>query len=192
MNPVHERGSAGVEALRTRGGENMPTATKRRPTARKSTKRASSKRTTTRRANDPITILRKDHREAEELIQRLEDSKSPGTRRRQTVDQLVAALTLHMDLEERLLYPLARKELGAEEAKEAMVEHQLARDGLKKLKQLVDAPGFGAAVDMVKGGIKHHVKDEETEMFPKLKKKVDRTTLLAIGDQIAAAKRSRG
>ena len=137
---------------------------------------------------DPITLLRKDHREAEELIKRLEESKNPGPRRRQTVEQLVAALTLHMDIEERLLYPLVRATLGADEVAEAEVEHELAREGLRKLAELVDAPGFGAAVDMVKGGVKHHVKDEESEMFPKLKKRVDRATLAEVGDQIEAAK----
>jgi hemerythrin superfamily protein len=141
---------------------------------------------------DPTTLLRKDHREAEELIKRLEESKTPGPRRRQTVEQLVEALTLHMDIEERLVYPLARDVLGAEEVAEAEVEHTLAREGIRKLTELVDAPGFGAAVDMVKGGIKHHVKDEETEMFPKLKKRADRETLRRLGDDIEAAKRGAG
>jgi hemerythrin-like domain-containing protein len=166
----------------------MPTATKKRARAR----RPATSRPRTRRTHDPITLLRKDHREAEALIKRLEESKSPGARRRQTVDQLVAALSLHMDIEERLVYPLARRELGEEEAKEAEVEHRLAREGLQKLVELVDAPGFGAAVDMVKGGIKHHVKDEESEMFPKLKQRVDRSRLLEIGEQIVAAKAGRG
>jgi iron-sulfur cluster repair protein YtfE (RIC family) len=166
----------------------MATATKKRARARRPT----TNRPRTRSTHDPITLLRKDHREAEALIKRLEDSKSPGTRRRQTVDQLVAALTLHMEIEERLVYPLVRRELGEEEAKEAEVEHRLAREGLKKLVELVDAPGFGAAVDMVKGGIKHHVKEEESEMFPKLKQRVDRPRLLEIGDRIVAAKSGRG
>jgi hemerythrin superfamily protein len=141
---------------------------------------------------DPTTLLRKDHREAEELIKRLEESKKPGPRRRQTVEQLVQALTQHMDIEERLLYPVAREALGEDAVAEAEVEHRLAREGLEKLTKLVDAPGFGAVVDMVKGGVKHHVKDEETEMFPKLKKKVDRETLRRLGDQIETAKGSRG
>lgn len=141
--------------------------------------------------NDPITLLRKDHREAEDLIKRLEDSKRPGPRRRQTVEQLAAALTLHMELEERLVYPVARDALGDEEVAEAEVEHTLARDGLQKLRELVDAPGFGAAVDMVKAGVKHHVNDEEAEMFPKLEKRVDRETLARLGDEIQAGKGDR-
>jgi hypothetical protein len=41
--------------------------------------------------------------------------------------------------------------------------------------ELVDEPGFGA-VAMLTAGIKHHVKEEETEMFPELKKKLDRAS----------------
>jgi hypothetical protein len=56
-------------------------------------------------------------------------------------------------------------------AEEADIEHDLARTGLRKMRELVGQPGFGAAVDMVKGGIGHHVKEEEGEMFPALRKK---------------------
>ena len=40
--------------------------------------------------------------------------------------------------------------------------------------KLVDEPGFGAVVAMVTAGIKHHVKEEETEVFPKLKENLER------------------
>jgi hypothetical protein len=79
--------------------------------------------------------------------------------------------------------------VGEEDAKEADIEHGLARDGLDKLQQLVDEPGFGAAVAMLTAGIKHHVKEEEHEMFPDLKKKLDRSDLLALGDEVQAAKK---
>lgn len=138
--------------------------------------------------NDPITILRKEHREAEELLKRLEASSSPGPRRRQTVDKLVAALTLHMAMEEKLVYPVVQKALGGDAVQEADIEHDLAREGLRKLQELVEKPGFGAAVDMVKAGIKHHVKEEESEMFPHLKHRLGRERLAELGDAVAEMK----
>ena len=48
---------------------------------------------------------------------------------------------------------------------------------------------FGAAVAMLTAGIKHHVKEEEQEMFPALKKKLDRDELMALGDSARAKKR---
>ena len=141
--------------------------------------------------NDPITMLRKDHREAEQLLKRLEASKKPSDQRRKTVDKLDQALKLHMEIEEKLVYPVVADTLGKEPVVEADVEHDLARDGMTKMRKLVSAPGFGATVDMVKAGIKHHVKEEETEIFPKLKKKLSRDELAALGDEVAAMKQRR-
>jgi hemerythrin superfamily protein len=141
--------------------------------------------------NDPIAMLKKDHREVEELLTKLQDSKQPGTRRRGLVDKVVQGLTLHMEMEERVLYPVVARELGAEPAEEAEIEHRLAREALTHLQQMSDEPGFGAVVDMLKAGIKHHVKEEEKEIFPQLKRKLDRATLLELGDQMAAMKPKR-
>ena len=137
---------------------------------------------------DPIVLLKKDHREAEAMLKSLASS-SPGARRHATLKKLDAALRLHMTIEERDVYPLVARLLGQEDAEEANIEHDLARDGLDKLGELVDEPGFGAAVAMLTAGIKHHVKEEEHEMFPELKQKLDRPDLLALGDEVQAAKK---
>ena len=139
---------------------------------------------------DPIVLLKKDHREAEAMLKSLAAS-SPGARRKSTLDKLDSALRLHMTIEEREIYPLVAKLVGEEDATEADIEHGLARDGLDKLQQLVDEPGFGAAVAMLTAGIKHHVKEEEQEIFPKLKRELDRDELAALGDRVVAAKKPR-
>jgi hemerythrin-like domain-containing protein len=118
--------------------------------------------------NDPIAILKRDHREAAAMLTRLAASK-PSAARRKATDKLVAALTLHMAIEEDLVYPLVAARVGDEEEHEAEIEHGLARDGLSKMTELVDEPGYGAVVAMVTAGIKHHVREEETQVFPNLK-----------------------
>jgi hemerythrin-like domain-containing protein len=138
--------------------------------------------------NDPVAILKRDHREVAAMLRSLESSK-PGARRRTTVQKLAAALELHMEIEEREIYPVVQKVVGKEEAVEATVEHRLARDGLTELQELVDEPGFGAAVAMLTAGIRHHVKEEEHEVFPELKQKIDRGQLRELGDRVAAAKK---
>jgi hemerythrin-like domain-containing protein len=141
--------------------------------------------------NDPIAILKRDHREAAAMLKQLAEIKKPSATRRKVADKLVAALTLHMAIEEDLVYPLIAERVGKEEEKEAEIEHGLARDGLSKMTELVDEPGFGAAVAMVTAGIKHHVKEEETEVFPELKSKLDRDELAQLGDAVAARKSKR-
>ena len=138
--------------------------------------------------NDPVAILKRDHREVAEMLKTLESSK-PGARRRQTVEKLTRALELHMEIEERDVYPIVERVVGHEEAEEAGVEHGLAREGLADLQRLVDEPGFGAAVAMLTAGIRHHVKEEEQEVFPELKRKIDREELRELGDRVAAAKK---
>ena len=60
---------------------------------------------------------------------------------------------------------------GAEEVQEGNTEHALARDGLDAMLDLApDEPGFGAALEGVKAGISHHVEEEESDVFPKLRK----------------------
>jgi hemerythrin-like domain-containing protein len=137
---------------------------------------------------DPVVLLKKDHREVEAMLKTLAAS-SPGSRRKSTLKKLDAALRLHMKIEEQDVYPLVAKLLGKEDTEEANIEHDLARDGLDKLQDLVDQPGFGAAVAMLTAGIKHHVKEEEHEMFPDLKNQIDRRDLLELGNEVQAAKK---
>jgi hemerythrin-like domain-containing protein len=138
--------------------------------------------------NDPIAQLKRDHREVAAMLKTLDASK-PGARRRATLDKLVKSLELHMEIEETAVYPLVTERVDKDDAVEARIEHGLARDGLAKLQKLVDEPGFGAAVAMVTAGIKHHVKEEEQEIFPALKKKLDRDELRALGDRVANAEK---
>src|SRR4051794_1181297 len=98
--------------------------------------------------NDPIALLKKDHREAEAMLKTLAASK-PGARRRATVEKLSAALTLHMQIEESGVYPLVAELVDQEDAEEGGIEHGLARTGLAKIQELVDQPGFAAAVAML-------------------------------------------
>jgi hemerythrin superfamily protein len=134
-------------------------------------------------------MLKRDHREAEAMLKELAASKKPTATRRKTTAKLVAALTLHMQIEEKLVYPLVDDYLGHDAEQEAENEHSLARNGLGSLEDMVDEPGFGAAVAMLTAGIKHHVKEEETEIFPKLKSKLERSELAELGDAVAAAKK---
>jgi iron-sulfur cluster repair protein YtfE (RIC family) len=112
--------------------------------------------------------LTEEHRKAEALVEQLANS-DPGPQRETTLAELAESLSTHMAVEERFVYPIVVDVVGSEDEEGAENEHELTRAGLKKMQELVDAPGFGAAVDMVKAGLAHHVKEEEQEIFPKLR-----------------------
>jgi hemerythrin superfamily protein len=140
---------------------------------------------------DPFTLLELDHRSAEELLEKLSNS-AEGPERNATVDELVKALQAHMEFEEQAIYPLVPVAMDQEKEEEAESEHRLAREGLEKLTQMAAAPGFGAVVDMVKAGIGHHVKEEETEMFPTLRDALDADQQASLAQQLVKAKQHAG
>ena len=141
--------------------------------------------------NDPMRILKADHREVEKLLDKLSDSDE-GSERERMVEELVVKLSAHMEAEESIVYPSVRTEIGEEDEEEAEIEHGLAREGLEKLQAMAAVPGFGAAVEMLKGGISHHVEEEETQLLPELKDALDRDKWLAIGDALVEAKKAAG
>lgn len=141
--------------------------------------------------NDPMTILKADHREVKRLLTSLGESDE-GPEREKMAAKVEAALTLHMQIEEDILYPAVSEHVGEEDEEEATIEHGLAREGLTKMMSMVDAPGFGATAEMLLGGIEHHVKEEETEILPALKDALPREDWLALGDSIARAKAAAG
>lgn len=139
---------------------------------------------------DPMTLLKQDHREVKQLLEQLGETE-PGKERMRLVDEVETNLRLHMEIEEELLYPLLAQ-ADPEAEQEAQTEHELTREGVRKLRELQDQPGFGAAVEMLLGGLTHHVREEENEVLPEMKGEMDRAEWMAIGDQIVAMKESAG
>jgi len=139
---------------------------------------------------DVFTMLETDHRMVESLLADIEASEE-GSEREALVVKVTQALQLHMQFEEGELYPLLQQ-VDGEMEQEAEVEHQLARDGLAKMTELVAAPGFGAAVEMVKAGISHHVEEEEHEAFPKLRDACDQAAVEELGQALLRRKAEAG
>lgn len=125
---------------------------------------------------DILEHLEHEHREVERMLDELAASEEGGEREQLILD-LEEALRLHMAVEEQHVYPIVVDVMDPEDETEARIEHDLARDGIAKLKALSEEPGFGAVVDMVRAGIAHHVEEEEDEIFPELREKA--------GDRIA-------
>lgn len=140
---------------------------------------------------DVLTHLMDEHRKVESLLARLAGSEQ-GPQREASLDELERSLRTHMAVEERFVYPLVEKTLGREKAQEADVEHRLAREGLKKLRKLVEEPGFGAAVDMLNGGIGHHVREEERDIFPQLRSRAGEQLAQMDPDEMEQKAMARG
>lgn len=141
--------------------------------------------------NDPMRILKADHREVERLLKRLADTDE-GRERNELANEVAMKLTAHMEIEESIVYPPVSEEVGEEDREEAEIEHRLARQGLETVMSMLEQPGFGAAVQMLLGGISHHVEEEESELLPELRSAMEREQWEAMGDAIASAKEAAG
>lgn len=141
--------------------------------------------------NDPMRILKADHREVAQLLNRLSDTDE-GAERENLVSEVETKLGVHMEVEESLVYGLIEEHVGAEDREEADIEHGLVRETLTKLREMVEQPGFGAVVEMLKGGITHHVEEEEREILPELKDSMGNAEWRDLGDRIAEAKQTAG
>lgn len=140
-----------------------------------------------------VDILTRDHREVDALIATLEqagDSTSSATNYRNTFEQLVNALSAHMQAEEQIFYPAMRNVEGEEElVEEAYDEHNLVKGLLLQMNSLEpSSTEFQENLKQMKAGIEHHVSEEEGEMFPDAKEKLGEDRLREIGQQIMTLK----
>lgn len=118
---------------------------------------------------DVTRILEADHRQVEDLLSKIE--RAEGAARTPLLEELSTSLKGHMELEEQVVYPAFEPVVGGEEIEGGTTEHELARKALADVERLApDDPGFGGALEALKAGIDHHVKDEEEEIFPKVRK----------------------
>ena len=122
---------------------------------------------------DAIALLKQDHRIVERLFDEFEEADDDQL---QTIAERVCQLlTIHAQIEEELVYPQAKEALEEEEelelVNEANVEHQSAKDLIAKIEAMTpEDENFKATVKVLGEYVKHHVKEEENELFPKLKK----------------------
>ncbi|MGQ0645204.1 MAG: hemerythrin domain-containing protein [Elusimicrobiota bacterium] len=117
----------------------------------------------------PTAILREDHEKVKELFARFEEAESASEKGR-IAEQAIAELKAHTSLEEEIFYPEARDITGDEDLlNEAEEEHHVAKLLIKELEKM--SPGdehYEAKFTVLAESVKHHIEEEESELFPKL------------------------
>ena len=142
---------------------------------------------------DILQRLIAEHREVKAMFEqyhKLAEQGGKGDERMLLASQICVALALHTQIEEEILYPAARDVLTRNEnlVDEAYVEHAGAKTLIAQLKTMTsDQPLFDAKVKVLGEYIDHHVQEEESELFPKLRRSA--LDLEAMGEQIAWRKR---
>jgi len=140
--------------------------------------------------NDALKLLKADHAEVSEMFDKYENGRLPKARKAALAQKICAALTVHAQIEEEIFYPAAR-EAGGKEVEDMLNEAEVEHGSIKELVAALEAGSpedelFDAQVKVVSEWVKHHVKEEEGELFPKIRK--SDMDLEEVGEQLAARK----
>ncbi|HWA47859.1 MAG TPA: hemerythrin domain-containing protein [Dongiaceae bacterium] len=139
---------------------------------------------------DALKLLKADHAEVSEMFDKYENGRLPKARKAALAQKICAALTVHAQIEEEIFYPAAR-EAGGKEVEDMLNEAEVEHGSIKELVAALEAGSpedelFDAQVKVVSEWVKHHVKEEEGELFPKIRK--SDMDLEEVGEQLAARK----
>jgi hemerythrin-like domain-containing protein len=144
---------------------------------------------------DVIEVLEHDHREVEQMFTELEGLRGASTdedkaRRKELTEQVTIELVRHSVAEEVLVYPKVDDQVSKEEADHAREEHAEAEETLQRLEKLdADDPAFDDELATLMEEIRHHIEDEEGEMFAHMRQVIDKDELLKLGERVEAFKK---
>jgi hemerythrin superfamily protein len=148
----------------------MPTARSETSSRKSSTRRSSARNT---QGPNALVLLREDHSEVSAMFEKFEKRKDKmnSTQKQALVDEICAALTVHAQIEEEIFYPTVGPEIDDEDLMdEAVVEHQSLKELIAKIEQEgPEGEYFDAHVIVLGEYVKHHVKEEQNEMFKKVR-----------------------
>ena len=127
----------------------------------------------TKTSLDAIDMLKQDHDKAEKAFKEFEKmDRQDAEACRRLVAQTCEELKVHTALEEEIFYPAVREAIEDEDLlNEAQVEHTSAKDLIRQLENMKpDDPMYEATFRVLGEYVLHHAKEEESEMFPQVRK----------------------
>ena len=159
----------------------MPTASKTSASKAPASKAPAHKEAT--------ALLRADHKLVSDLFEQYEKSRST-TKKKELVTQICKELTVHAQVEEEIFYPAVKAALKDHELiPEANVEHATLKDLIAQVEGLEpNGEMYDAKIKVMSEYVKHHVKEEQNEMFPKAR--ATSLDMVELGEQITARKQA--
>lgn len=151
------------------------------------TKKSSARKSTPAKPQEATAMLRADHKLVSGLFDEYEKTRSPA-RKKTIVQKICTELGVHAQVEEEIFYPAVKQALKDKElVPEATVEHATLKDLIAQVKDVEpDDEMFDAKIKVMSEYVKHHVREEQNEMFPKARS--TRLDMKALGAQMAARK----
>jgi hemerythrin superfamily protein len=136
---------------------------------------------------DAIQLLKDDHKKVEKIFSDLENKRDD---RRALFPELDRELTIHAEIEEKIFYPAAKEaEPTRDLVLESIEEHKQIKMVLADLEQTdMRTAEWAADLKVLKEDVMHHVGEEESELFPKIKKILSKEQLEDLGTRMEEMK----
>jgi hemerythrin-like domain-containing protein len=136
---------------------------------------------------DAIALLKAEHEAVSQLFAEYEKTRSVPNKKA-LVAEICTALSVHAQIEEEIFYPAVKTALKDKLlVPEATVEHASVKDLIAQLEGIEpDGEMYDAKVKVLSEYVKHHVKEEQNEMFTKAK--ASSVDLVELGARMAARK----
>ena len=148
---------------------------------------AQKRRKSSDRPVDALVMLVEDHTVVDGFFRQFQKLHEADEDTSKVIEMVRLALTLHSTLEKEVFYPAVRKVAGEEEEAlldEAEVEHRSVDQLLRMIRsRTLPQKKREANFVVLMEYVRHHVKEEEQEMFPKLRK-LKRLNLKKLGAQM--------
>ncbi len=137
-----------------------------------------------------IELLKSDHDKVDLLFQKVEATEE--SEHKALFEKIREELEIHTHIEETIFYPKIKEEPELEDiVLEGIEEHHQAKIFLRELAALAkDSEKFEPKLKVLMEDIKHHVQEEEGEMFPKVEELFDASVLEELGAQMEKEKQS--
>jgi hemerythrin superfamily protein len=142
---------------------------------------------------DAITLLKNDHKTVNELFKRFEKAGDNAHKTKaKLVQQIIHELAIHAAIEEVAFYPFVKgvSDELTDDVLESLEEHHVVKWLLSELEGMTPKDErFDAKVTVLIENVRHHVEEEEQEMFPRIRKMLSRSDLADLGEALANAKK---
>jgi len=121
---------------------------------------------------DAVSLLKQDHDDVSALLKEYE--RAQGASKKSIAQRICKALSVHAQIEEEIFYPAARQALG-EDGKDLLNEADVEHATIKGLVSRIERSSlsdehYDAYVTVLGEYVKHHVKEEESQLFPKVRR----------------------
>jgi iron-sulfur cluster repair protein YtfE (RIC family) len=135
---------------------------------------------------DAIGIIERDHAHIRELLAKLDKNLDSNiTESRSIFKELKDFLKNHETMEETIWYPELEKNAELKKIIAPLKQEEMdAGKELDKIDSISDPKEWTAKVKKLQKDVEHHAKDEETKLFPKVRKEVKQATLDDLGAKL--------